>query len=129
MNKFGIAILNKNDPYNFLLKRVVRNFGIKNIIFFGSSKKCDVRLIDFKYSGKNSCRVFLEVLGKKIDFHLNNLGDHWIENSLAITSVIVALNKNVNFCIRNISKFNALKGRGKILNIKYKKKKITLMHH
>ena len=127
MNNLGTAIINKNDPYYFLLKQIVRNLGIKNIITFGIFKDCDVRLINFKYNNKNSCRVFLEVLGKKIDFHLNNLGDHWIENSLAITSVIVALNKDINSFIQKISKFKAVKGRGEILNVQYRNKKITLI--
>jgi len=127
MNKLGTAIINKNDPYYFLLQQMVKNLGIKNIITFGVSKECDIKLINFKYKNNNSCRIFLEVLGKKVDFYLNNLGDHWIENSLAIISVIVALNKNVNYFTKKISKFNAVEGRGKILNIKYKKKKITLI--
>ena len=127
MSKLGIAVINKNDPYHFLLQQIIKNLGIKNVITFGFSKKCDIRLINFKYKNKNSCKVFSEVLGKKVNFHLNNLGDHWIENSLAIISVIVALNKNVDSYIKRISKFVAFKGRGEILNIQYKKKKITLI--
>jgi len=127
MNKLGTAIINKNDPYYSLLEKIVKNLGIKNIITFGASKNCDIKLISFKYKNKNSCEVFLKVFGKKINFYLNNLGDHWIENSLAITSVITALNKNLDFFINKISKFNAVKGRGEIINIKYKRKKITLI--
>ena len=127
MNKNGTAIINKDDSYYSLLQQILQKLGIKNIVTFGVSKKCDVKLINFKYKNKNSCRIFLEVLGKKVDFYLNNLGDHWIENSLAITSVIVALNKNVNSFIKKISKFNAIKGRGEILNIQYKNKKIIFI--
>ena len=127
MSKLGIAIINKNGPYYSLLQKILKNLGIKNIITLGASKNCDIKLINCKYKSKNSCKVFLEVFGKKIDFYLNNLGDHWIENCLAITSVIAALNKNVNSFIKRISKFNAVKGRGEIINIKYKKKKITLI--
>ena len=127
MNKLGTAIINKNDPYYSLLEKIVKNLGIKNIITFGASKNCDIKLISFKYKNKNSCEVFLKVFGKKINFYLNNLGDHWIENSLAITSVITALNKNLDFFINKISKFNAVKGRGEIINIKYKRKTITLI--
>ena len=127
MNKLGTAILNKNDPYYSLLQKIVKNLGIKNIITFGVSKNCDIKLINFKYKNENSCKVFLKVFGKKIDFYLNNLGDHWIENALAITSVIAALNKNVNYFIKKISKFNAVRGRGEIINIRYQKKKITLI--
>ena len=127
MSKLGIAVINKNDPYHFLLQQIIKNLGIKNVITFGFSKKCDIRLINFKYKNKNSCKVFSEVLGKKVNFYLNNLGDHWIENSLAIISVIAALNKNVDSYIKRISKFVAFKGRGEILNIQYKKKKITLI--
>ena len=127
MNNNGTEILNQNDPYHFLLKKILRDLGINNIITFGLSKKCDVRLVGFKYKNKNSCRVFLEVLGKRISFYLNNLGDHWIENSLAITSIIISLNKDASSYIKKISKFIALKGRGKILNVQYNKKKITLI--
>ena len=127
MSNLGTAIINKNDPYYSLLQKILKNLGIENIITFGASKNCDIKLINYKYKSKNSCKVFLEVFGKRIDFYLNNLGDHWIENCLAITSVIAALNKNVNSFIKRISKFNAVKGRGEIININYKKKKITLI--
>ena len=46
MNKLGTAIINKNDAYYFLLKQIVKNLGIKNIITFGIFKDCDVRLIN-----------------------------------------------------------------------------------
>ena len=95
---------------------------------FGKGKKCDIRLINFKHNKNHySSEVFLEVLGKKINFGLNNLGDHWVENSLAIASIITALNENIEFYLKKLAKFNAIKGRGNILNIKFKNKKITLI--
>ena len=127
MDKNGTAIINNNDFYNSFLKKKAKKLGIKKIITFGNSKKSDVRLINFQYKRNNSCKVFLEILGKKINYTLNNLGDHWIENSLAIASIILALNKDVGFYIKKLSKFDALSGRGKILNIKLNNKKVTLI--
>ena len=109
--------MNSNDPYSSILQEQAKSLGLKKFIFFGKSKQSDVSLLKVEHKKNNQNIVYVDARGKKINFLLNSLAPHWIENSLAITSVIVALNKNVNFCIRNISKFNALKGRGKILNI------------
>ena len=127
MDKNGIAIINKDDSYYYLMQKILKELGINNILTFGTSKGSDIRLISSKYKKNNSCKVFLDVLGKKINYVLNNLGDHWVENSLAVVSVIAALNKNVNSCIKKISKFNAVEGRGKIINVSYKNKKITII--
>ena len=128
MKKTGTAIINKNDPNHFILEKILKKLKINNILTFGKGKKCDIRLINFKHNKNHySSEVFLEVLGKKINFGLNNLGDHWVENSLAIASIITALNKNIEFYLKKLAKFNAIKGRGNILNIKFKNKKITLI--
>ena len=127
IQKDGVAIINANDPYHSFLKNVALKSGIKNIINFGYSKNCEVRLINFKYKNLTSCKVFLEVLGKKTSFNLKNLGHHWIENSLAIASVLSALDKDVNYYLKKLFNFVAVKGRGKILNIKYKNKKIVFI--
>ena len=63
----------------------------------------------------------------KTSFNLKNLGHHWIENSLAIASVLSALDKDVNYYLKKLFNFVAVKGRGKILNIKYKNKKIVFI--
>ncbi|PPR34404.1 MAG: UDP-N-acetylmuramoyl-tripeptide--D-alanyl-D-alanine ligase [Alphaproteobacteria bacterium MarineAlpha6_Bin4] len=127
MDNSGIAIINQNDPYYSYLIKILKSLKIKKVITFGTSKGCDVKLIKSDYKNKSSCKVFIDVLGKKIDYYLNNLGDHWIENSLAIASTIAALNKDLGTYIKKISQFNAIKGRGEIINIKYKNKKITLI--
>ena len=126
MKKNGTAIINNFDPYYYILKRQLKNSGIKNIINFGNSKNCDVKLIKYKYEN-NICRIFVNAFGKKINYCLKNLGDHWIENSLSIISVIFALNKNIESYLGRFEKIEAIKGRGKITNKKFNNKNIVLI--
>ena len=126
MKKNGTAIINNFDPYYYILKRQLKNSGIKNIINFGKSKNCDVKLIKYKYEN-NICRIFVNAFGKKINYCLKNLGDHWIENSLSIISVIFALNKNIESYLGRFEKIEAIKGRGKITNKKFNNKNIVLI--
>ena len=127
MKKNGVAIINNNCPHKDLLKKVAKSRGIRDNILFGSSKECDIRLINYEHKKNNSLKVFLDVLGNKKVFYLNNLGIHWIENSLGLISILLALNKDLDFYLKKFSNISAIQGRGKILNINYKRKKITLI--
>ena len=120
--KFSTAIINYSDPFYNLLKKQAKLSGIKNIITFGKNKECDVRLVKYKNYIDNSYKVFLNVFGKKINFRLKNLGEHWIENSLSIASVVKALDKDLTFYMNKLFQFKALKGRGEIIKIKQNKK-------
>lgn len=127
MNKSGVAILNHLDPYSVLLKERAKLEGIKNFIFFGKSKKCDVKLLDVQTKSNNKLKVSVDAVGKKIIFTLNSLGQHWIENSLAIISFLVSINEDLVLFSERISNFKAIKGRGEILKILFNKKKISII--
>jgi len=127
MNTSGIAILNHSDPYSVLLKERAKLDGIKNFIFFGKSKECDVKLLDVQSISNDKFKIFVDAAGKKIIFNLNSLGKHWIENSLAIISFFLSINEDLVLFSERISNFKAIKGRGEILKILFNKKKISII--
>ncbi len=127
VNQFSTAIINYSDPFYDLLKKQAKLSGIKNIVSFGKNKECDVRLLKYKNDTENSYKIFFDVLGKKINFRLKNLGEHWIENSLSIAAVINVLGKDLKFYMNRMSHFKALEGRGKIIKISQKNKKFVFI--
>ena len=127
MNNSGIAILNDTDTYLSLLKESAKLSGIKQFIFFGKSKKSDISLLKVEYQKNNKFKVYVNVSGKKINFLLNNLGTHWIENSLAIISVLFAMGQDIQLFSEKIKYFQAIKGRGKLLKATFDKKKFEII--
>ena len=127
MNNSGIAILNDTDTYLSLLKESAKLSGIKQFIFFGKSKKSDISLLKVEYQKNNKFKVYVNVSGKKINFLLNNLGTHWIENSLAIISVLFAMGQDIQLFSEKIKHFQAIKGRGKLLKATFDKKKFEII--
>ena len=127
MNDFGTAILNDTDPYLSILKQRAKLCGIKQFIFFGKSKKSDISLLKVEYQKNNKYKIYIDVCGEKINFLLNNLGEHWIENSLATISVLVAIGQDPCLFSEEIINFKAIRGRGEILKITFNKKKFEII--
>ena len=124
MNNLGIAILNDSDPYLSILKERAKLYGIKQFIFFGKSKKSEISLLKVEYQKNYKYKVYVNAFGKKVNFLLNNFGEHWIENSLAAISVLTAIGQDPCHFSEEIKNFKAIKGRGKILKITFNKKKM-----
>ena len=127
MNNLGIAILNDSDPYLSILKERAKLYGIKQFIFFGKSKKSDISLLKVEYQKNYKYKVYVNAFGKKVNFLLNNFGEHWIDNSLAVISVLTAICQDPCHFSEEIKNFKAIKGRGKILKITFNKKKFEII--
>ena len=127
MDKSGIVILNHSDPYFSIIKQRAQSIGIKNFIFFGKSNKCDVKLLKIDQKKNNQYKIYVDAMGKKINFILNNLGEHWIENTLAIISFLLSINSDLFNFSNKIKNFTAVKGRGQILNATLNNKKFNII--
>ena len=121
MDSSGIAILNNFDPYfNFLKKRALSE-GLKNFIIFGKTNECNVKLLNVNKTN-NQNKIEVDAMGEKVKYSLNNLGEHWIMNSLSIISFLISIKGDLKNFSERIKNFSAIKGRGKIMNIRKSKK-------
>ena len=60
--------------------------------------------------------------GKKISWHMPDLGVHWIYNSLSVLGLAVYFKIDFSKILSALSAFKVPKGRGNIINLKYKDK-------
>ena len=127
MNESGTVILNSNDPYSSILQEQAKSLGLKKFIFFGKSKKSDVSLLKVEHKKNNQYIVYVDAMGKKINFLLNSLAPHWIENSLGIIALLILIKQDPEIFSKEIKNFEAIKGRGKILKINLKNKKFEII--
>ncbi len=124
--KNGYIILNKDDNFFNLLKKISLKKNIKIISFSIKNKKSDIQFDNVKKDGKYF-RLFVTVNKFKKYFIISNNFESNIYNILAALAVI-SIYKNIAELDRNIFlNFKTPKGRGDLLKIKLKNKNINLI--
>ena len=121
IEKFGYIILNADCKYFNELKKVAKKNKIK-IVSFGIHNNADIK---FKKIIKNRC--YIEENNKIINFDVKDKSEIFISNILIVFSVLNILKFNKKKMLKKISKFSNIKGRGNIVKIKIKKKKIAII--
>ena len=106
LEKDGIAIINRDDPYFSKTLEIVKNkkvytFGVENM---SDIMACNVRLVSNK--GMRFTLVIQNDIRKEIYFPL--LGRHNIYNALAATAVAFALGTELDLIERGLSSFKQL---------------------
>ena len=125
INKNGFLILNKDDKYFNLLSKIAKKNKIK-VLSFGTSKKCDAKLIKIK-TFNNHELLYLKILNKNIFFKVKNINSLTILNLLSSLLVFSVLNLNLSK-IKNLTNFfQAVEGRGKAHIVSRYKKKFNLI--
>ena len=107
----GAAILNRDNPQFDRLSRAARAKKIERILAFGSTRDCDVRLIDAEL-GPDGSSVEAEICGETITYRLAIPGRHWVVNSLAVLAAVAAAGADVIRASAALSGVSAMKGRG-----------------
>ena len=126
IKKNGIIVLNKDDNFyeyhkNFALKKKLRviSFGIKNK--YSITKLVKIKKIKSKYE------LFINVDGKYVSFYSKNTNNSNTYNILA-TLAAISLYIDVNNLKKDIFlDIGSPNGRGNILKVKFKNKKIFLV--
>lgn len=107
----GAAILNRDNPQFERLSRAARAKKIQRILAFGSTRACEVRLIDAGL-GPEGSSVEAEICGETITYRLAIPGRHWVMNSLAVLAAVSAAGADVIRAAAALSGVSAMKGRG-----------------
>ena len=122
----GAIVLNADDKFYNLLKKVALKRKIRIYSFSMKKKKSNIRLNFIKKEGKKY-KIFINVGNKKIYFYISSNFENDIMNLLAALTVI-GIFKDINKLDKNIFyNHKKLEGRGDISKIKINKKSIYLI--
>ena len=123
--KHGYIILNKDDSfYDFFRKKAL--FKKLKVISFSIKKNSDIKLINIK-KHKNYYFFYIKINNQLKRFKINKDLKNYSSNILA-TCALLSIYYPIEKIKQNIfSKYKIPEGRGDILNIKFKNKKINLI--
>ncbi|MEC9067209.1 MAG: Mur ligase family protein [Pseudomonadota bacterium] len=109
MSPGGVAVLNRDMAEWERVHLAARGRGLQ-VIHFGTSEDCDVRLIDHDPA---TGRARAEVRGQAVTFTLGASGRHMAINALAVVATLVALDRPLAAALPQLASFHALAGRGR----------------
>jgi UDP-N-acetylmuramoyl-tripeptide--D-alanyl-D-alanine ligase len=107
----GYAVLNRDNPFFERLVAAARDFGIQNIISFGTHEKADVKSERVVLHSSCSC-VTADVLGEKLIYKLGMPGEHMVLNSLAVLAAVKLMGADLARAALMLAAAEAAKGRG-----------------
>lgn len=116
IEKGGAALIPSDNP---MAKRLIsRASDIDGIRYhtFGHSKNADARIISVE--NKNKIRhVTADILGEKVEWEIQELGDHWLSNGLCALTLVYLAGGEIEAAASVLSNFGALDGRGAVKKI------------
>ena len=122
----GFVILNADDNFFGLHKKIALKKNLKVISFGIKSKKANIKMFDIKSSGK-AFRIQIKINDKKKYFLISDDFQNNIYNILS-TIAVISVYKDIYKLDKNIFyNFKIPSGRGDFLKIKIKNKKINLI--
>ncbi len=123
---YGRVVLNADDSFFQLHKKIAKEKKIKVVSFGIKNQKADIKLINIKTFGKKF-KINVELNNKKKHFKLSNDFQNNIYNTLAALAVI-SIHKNIFKLNENIFlNFKIPGGRGDYSVVKFYNKKINLI--
>ena len=122
----GAIILNADDQFYNLHKKIALKRKLKIYSFSLKKKNANIRLSSIKKEGKKY-KIFINIGNKKMHFYITSNFENDIKNLLAALTVIGVF-KNISKLDKNIFyNHKKLEGRGDISKIKIDKKNIFLI--
>ena len=126
IKKSGTLILNHDDQFYKLHKKIALKKKIKVKSFSLKNKNADISLINIK-KNKNKFKINISINKKRKFFLISSNFENNIKNLLAAIAVI-SIFKNIKNLDKNIfNHFNTLSGRGDISKVRINKKNIFLI--
>ncbi|MBT3359397.1 MAG: UDP-N-acetylmuramoylalanyl-D-glutamyl-2,6-diaminopimelate--D-alanyl-D-alanine ligase [Rhodospirillales bacterium] len=111
VEKGGVAVLNRDNPFFDHLASAARKSGIERIVSFGAHETTDVRLLGVQQQSDGSL-VRAVVGSETIRFNIGIPGRHWVENGLAVLATVWAAGGDVVAVAASLADLQAPKGRG-----------------
>lgn len=126
MNEKCTAVLNIDNPHYKRLEKAARSAGLNKIISFGETNGANFQVDSYaEKSGK--ALIKLNTGGDIINYKLGMTGKHQAINSAGVLAVVKAAGGDLKKATKNLAKFEAKSGRGKVFDINYQGKIITII--
>ena len=125
IKKGGTIILNKDDNFFYLHKKMAESYYLK-IISFSIKKKSNIQLKSIKKK-KNSFQIKIKIFEKNRFFYVKNINQNNLYNILASIGIIYSIGFNRNLTKSLFYEFKIPEGRGDISRIFFKNKKFFLI--
>lgn len=125
MKARSTAVLNFDNQYYNKLAKAAKLSDLK-IISFGEKEGADFHIISYEEkSGKSLIKLSTD--NNIISYSLGMTGKHQAINSAGVLAVVSAAGGDVKKATANLAKFEAKSGRGKVFDINYQNKLITII--
>lgn len=111
LEKGGIAVLNRDNPFFDRLADAARAQGAGQIIGFGESETADARLIKAVAHPDCSC-VSVDICGQPMTYKIGVPGHHWVMNTLAVLASVQALGGDLGLAGLALAELTPPEGRG-----------------
>lgn len=111
MKEGSDAVLNADSEWFGFLSAFAKAKGI-NVRGFGEADHSDARLIEC-IEASNGSRIKADIMGEMVEYDLQIVGRHHVQNSLAVLLAVKLANGDVQKAAKALGKLSALEGRGK----------------
>ncbi|MBY0281823.1 MAG: UDP-N-acetylmuramoyl-tripeptide--D-alanyl-D-alanine ligase [Alphaproteobacteria bacterium] len=109
----GSVILNFDNPQFEKLKTIALSKGITTLINVGKSKGADVQLIEYKENASEyTSSITAEIKGKKIQYQLPLIGEHYVFTSLIVLACVHQLGLSLEKAAKALTTIKPIRGRG-----------------
>ena len=123
----GTAIINRDIPTYGRCMQNIDMAGLQNIKTFGINKESDVKFVSHELLDNQLTRLQYDIQGEEIEIVMPIIPVHLAENFAAGFAVIKALKLDLDKAVSAISSFEAMPGRGKIIEVKRGDKKCKII--
>lgn len=120
------AVLNFDNEYYKILKNAAIKSGIKTIYSFGTNEQANPRLLSYSGAGSHAV-VRTKIDDNEFEYNLGINSKHQILNSLATIAAVAALGLDYKKAANSLATVTAKPGRGKIYDIEFRGKKLTII--
>lgn len=125
-NRYGTAVLNRDNRFYSFFADEAAAQGIKHILSFGSDEKADFKLVqETVEAGKT--HVVAQSHGSTLSYTLQFIGHHFVMNSLAVLAMVDAVGASVMRAVQSLEKVQPVAGRGALMPVLVDGKKIFLI--
>ena len=107
----GTALIPADSPFAERLAARAKQAGVTRVLFFGSKKGADARLISASESDGGQ-KVEADILGRVLSFRIAAPGTHIARNAVAALLAVAETEGDMLNAAAALSRFEALKGRG-----------------
>lgn len=107
----GIAVINRDTEYFFLLSTMAKDAGASEVISFGQHPDANMKLIECLPNAFGSS-IKAQWQNELISYRVAQPGVHWAQNSLAVLATAEALGAEIHSAAKALATLPAMQGRG-----------------